>query len=330
VQPTASHRDRLAMFKQLAPRRKLTMTLAFESLFSRAAASSKRRHAPHARLTPWLIVAIGLCTSAACSDDDDDDVIHRGITAGSNSGGNGTGGNGAAGRGTAGAGGTNAAGASGTTTTGTGGASAGMSAGTSATSTGTATGAQSGGAGGSTGTDPDAGAAADNPPPNPAADLNDAQMVFVLDTINAGEIDQARAALPGLEDEAVRAYAQLMIEEHEPARNRLLQLAQTEDIGLESSDVATQLRDESEEIIDDLLARSGDDLERTYLQAQVTGHQQALQLIDAMIPAADSDALDGELGQLRASVAAHLEAAQQLVDAATDADDADDAEETGD
>jgi hypothetical protein len=52
----------------------------------------------------------------------------------------------------------------------------------------------------------------------------------------------------------------------------------------------------------------------------VTGHTEALQLIDAMMPEADSDALDTEFTQLRASVAGHLQAAQQLVGAASGSD----------
>lgn len=151
-----------------------------------------------------------------------------------------------------------------------------------------------------------------------AADLNDGQILFVVDTINAGEVDQARAALPGLEDEAARGYAQLMIEEHEPARDRLLELAEGEDIALEASEVATQLREQSEQVILSLLSLSGDELEQTYVESQVTAHTAALQLIDAMLPAADSDALDAELTQLRASVAGHLDAADELIDAATE------------
>jgi hypothetical protein len=50
----------------------------------------------------------------------------------------------------------------------------------------------------------------------------------------------------------------------------------------------------------------------------VTAHGQALQLIDAMIAATDSEALDTELTQLRGSVAGHLQTAQQLRDAAAE------------
>ena len=78
------------------------------------------------------------------------------------------------------------------------------------------------------------------------------------------------------------------------------------------------MRDQSEAIISQLLTLSGAELEVAYLDAQVTAHGQALQLIDAMIPAADSEPLDAELTQLRASVAGHLQAAQQLREAASE------------
>ena len=310
----------------------------------------RRRGAAAIRATRTLTLALGLCTAAACSEDDDG--VGNGspasilgpsdsTTGGGNTGTAAGGTSGGAASGTAASGGNANANSSGNgmiAATGTGATGAatgtgadpatGVTAGATAGTGGSAgaTGGTAAGAGGSAGTignatgttASDAGADAGGAAAAAATDLEDGQILFVVDTINAGEVDQARAALPGLEDDAIRAYAQLMIEEHEPARDRLLTLAETQDIALAASPVATELRDQSEVIISQLLALSGDALESAYLDAQVTAHGQALQLIDAMIPAADSEPLDAELTQLRGSVAGHLESAQQLRDATSD------------
>ena len=44
--------------------------------------------------------------------------------------------------------------------------------------------------------------------------LTDAQIVKVLSTANNGEISQAQAAMPKLQNAQVRSYAQKMIDEH--------------------------------------------------------------------------------------------------------------------
>lgn len=53
--------------------------------------------------------------------------------------------------------------------------------------------------------------------------LEDGQILYVADTLNAGEVDQARAALPKLTNADVRSFANDMITEHGTARDQLLQ-----------------------------------------------------------------------------------------------------------
>jgi putative membrane protein len=326
------------------------MTVAFNARSSQRATTSTRlarfarRRVTSVRVTRALVVALGVYTMAACGDDDNP-IVSNGTTTtngagGSTIAGGGTGNGGSAGTtgGTAGAGGAvngsgstsvNGAGATGAATgTGLDPATGTNETGVSAETAGGAAGAAgsggataaAGGAAGATGgvNASDAGVDAGGAAAAAAADLEDGQILFVADTINGGEVDQARAVLPSLDDDDARTFAQQMIDEHEPARDRLLTLAETEDLSPQGSAVATQLRDQSEATIAQLLTLSGDELERAYLDAQVTMHQQALQLMDAMIAGVDSAPLTAELTQQRASVAAHLQTAQQLRDAASD------------
>jgi predicted outer membrane protein len=109
-----------------------------------------------------------------------------------------------------------------------------------------------------------------------------------------------------------------MIEDHDPVRDALLELAETEDITPELSPVATGLREESEQVIAQLLSTPGENVDASYIDAQVTAHTQAFQLLESMIAAADAEPIETQLTQLRASVAGHLDTARQLQDAASD------------
>jgi putative membrane protein len=323
------------------------MTNIFNARSNRDALSRTRARS-YTGVTFSLVALLGLSLLPACSDDDDDIVDRPAATNGPN-GSNGsntdgtspgnttspgggtmgpsntttTSGTGSAGAGTAAGGSTAATGTtgagtpagSGVVTAGTGGA--GGAAGGTAGAAGTA-GTSAGTAGAATAADAGAGADAGGALAVAVQELNDGQLLFIADTINAGEVDQARAALPRLEAEAARAYAQDMIEEHEPARDALLQLAEAEDVTPELSPVATDLREQSEQVLIQLLSTPGENVDALYIDSQVTMHAQAFQLLEGMIAAADAEPVETLLTQLRASVGGHLDTARQLQDTLAD------------
>jgi predicted outer membrane protein len=146
----------------------------------------------------------------------------------------------------------------------------------------------------------------------PVDDLSDAQIVFVADTLNAGEVDQARAALPLLTDEGTRAFAQEMIDEHGPARDALLGLADAEGITPEPSDVATALDDQSQAVIAQLVAADQNTVDTLYIETQITAHLEASGLLEALIDAADVETLQAQLTTLHTTVQEHLAEATAL------------------
>jgi predicted outer membrane protein len=312
-------------------------------------ALARTRSPSYGGVTLSLVALLGLSLLPACSDDDDD-ILDRpaaGVTNGPD-GSNGSNTDGTSPGNTTSPGGGTMGPSNTTTTSGTGSAGAGTAAGGSTAATGTTgagtpagsgvvtagTGGAGGTAGGTTGAagtagtsagsggvgTADAGAGADAGGALAAAvqELNDGQLLFIADTINAGEVDHARAALPRLADDAVRAYAQDMIEEHEPARDAILQLAQAEDLIPDLSPVATDLREQSEQVLVQLLSTPGENVDALYIDSQVTMHAQAFQLLEGMIAAADAEPIETLLTQLRASVGGHLDTARQLQDTLSD------------
>jgi putative membrane protein len=150
---------------------------------------------------------------------------------------------------------------------------------------------------------------------DPAAEvqqLDDGQILFVADALNAGEVDQARAVLPRLQTEGARGFAREMLDEHEPARDSLLQLAEDEGLAPRLSTAALSLRAESERQVMMLLETSDAELDAVYLDSQVVAHDAALELLDGLIDAADTAALEQQLAALRSTVEAHSSLARQL------------------
>ena len=164
--------------------------------------------------------------------------------------------------------------------------------------------------------DADAGAPADAGQADAGASiaetLADGQIVTVVDVLNASEIEQAQAVLPRLQSDAVRAFAQIMIEEHQAARDGLTTLATEQQIAAASSEVADQLRAQSQQVQGELGAADAAQLDAAYLDAQITAHAEAEALLADLSAAADSPALAAQLSQLRLNVLGHLQSASAL------------------
>lgn len=279
-----------------------------------------------------LIAALALSAVVACSGDDDESMTANMLEPNGSGTSDGTSSDNGSGSST-GPGATTTSGP-GTGTTGNvvgGGTSAGSS-GTS-TSGGTAAGgAGAGGASAGPGANGTAGGAAAADAAGMAADasvidvgstpeelaaavasLEDGQLVFLADTLNAGEVDQARAALPRLSDAAVVEFAEEMIEDHGPARDALLSLSREQDIAPQLSDVAAAVKDQGEQVVIALIqTEDDDDVDVTYIDSQVVAHTTALSVIDASITAADAPPLQEQLTTLRASIEEHLSTATEL------------------
>jgi len=311
------------------------------SFLTSGSMASRIRQLRHANVALCVSAALGCAAVLGCGSDDDDSQAERpATTTGSGTGTSGTG----AGAGNMTSPGTGAS--TGTTnSTATGSAASGTGAGDTAATGGMGTpnasatagtgqntgstgvntgstgasgsGAGVGTAGGTTGTSATADAGAGDAGSGAAGiasaqALDDGQIVFVVDTLNAGEVDQARAAMPRLASDDVRAFAQQMIDDHEPARDALIQLAEAQNIDPELSDVADQLREQSAQVVASLLSAPGDSIDAAYIDSQVVAHEQALGLLSAMGQVADSDALRTQITELSTDVQGHLDNARQL------------------
>lgn len=123
-------------------------------------------------------------------------------------------------------------------------------------------------------------------------DLTDGQIADVMRTANFGEIAQADAARPRLTSVLARDYADDMREEHTASNLELDQLVTQLALDFEESDVSQELQDGSDRIVALLQGASLQDIDQLYLQSQIDGHDNLLEVIeDELLP----EVLDAEL-----------------------------------
>src|SRR4051812_21425349 len=118
-----------------------------------------------------------------------------------------------------------------------------------------------------------------------AANVSGSDKNFVRDVsrLNAAEIDLARLALTRSSSPDVKKFAQMMVDEHTAAGDKLNGVASQDGI-----EVAAQIDDSHHELHDKLAARQGLDFDRDYADAMVDDHAK---LVDTLESRIDKDTL---------------------------------------
>jgi putative membrane protein len=130
---------------------------------------------------------------------------------------------------------------------------------------------------------------------------------------NQGEVDQGQLATTKASSSAVRDFAQMMVTDHTAALGRVDSMAADRNLTLAENAVAAELRTASETTVRNLGTYSGAAFDRTYMRQQIDIHNWVLDTIDRVLLVAARDrALREELQTMRASVAAHLQRANEI------------------
>lgn len=146
-----------------------------------------------------------------------------------------------------------------------------------------------------------------SPSQEPSEKLGDPEIAQVTEAVNSAEIDQAQLARQKSKNAKVRAFAAMMIEHHGEAKRKQADLK----MSTAPSTFSRNLSEESNTTLQTLRNASSADFDRTYLQAQVDGHQKVLDALDRdLIPQAQDNRLKGYLAELKPTVERHLEQAK--------------------
>ncbi|MDI3290028.1 DUF4142 domain-containing protein [Polyangium sp. 15x6] len=139
------------------------------------------------------------------------------------------------------------------------------------------------------------------------------QILAVVSTIDRAEIEGAKTAHQRTTNDAVRAYAQRLADEHEEAETRIQSLQEKLRVKQEGSEMQSNLRREAERMAERLRTVPAAEFDVTYLDTQIAMHQRAITLLDAqLIPNADSTEIETFLRDMRGSLVQHLTQARRL------------------
>jgi putative membrane protein len=159
---------------------------------------------------------------------------------------------------------------------------------------------------------PDAADTATTPPAGSAtATTSDANIVAKLSAMDSAEIELGRLATSKAQDAGVKAFAQMMVDDHTAMRNDGAAMAQSEGITpvlpadhTTPHDLATAL--------DRLRSTDATSFDRAYIDQMVADHQKAVSTINGMISQAQNAALRAHLQKGLPRVQAHLDKVMQL------------------
>jgi putative membrane protein len=160
------------------------------------------------------------------------------------------------------------------------------------------------------------------PTPAPAASiapvelptvLTDEQVLEVTHTANQGEIEQAKLAQSKSKDARVKKLAAMMLKEHSAADTKALAIGRKANLTLQPSSTSTSLETDAQSATSALIAQTGIDFDKGYVDTQVKEHQAVLDMIDQkLIPNAKSADVKAFLADVRSAVAMHLQQATEL------------------
>lgn len=147
-----------------------------------------------------------------------------------------------------------------------------------------------------------------------SAAMSEGDIASIVIAANEGEVQQGSAAAPRATSADVRAFANMMVQDHTAALESARQLFTARHITATDNATSTSLRSASQTTIANLATYSGAAFDRTYMQAQVDLHGWVLRTMDEqLIPSARSRQLRTLLTEQRQTVATHLERARAIV-----------------
>lgn len=143
--------------------------------------------------------------------------------------------------------------------------------------------------------------------------LNDSQILGIMATVDAGEIEQARLALQKANDPRVKQFATHMIDQHTDATQKIQTIASQHGLTPAASSTSTTLKQKSEKMLSSLNNTTSASFDATYMNGQIQQHQEVLDMLHSqLMPASRSDVVSAQLKAAHTMVQAHLNDARQL------------------
>jgi putative membrane protein len=160
--------------------------------------------------------------------------------------------------------------------------------------------------------------AAENPAPAaaptaPGAGPTDPQIAAIVVAANTVDIDAAKVAKAHAKSPEVKEFAATMIRDHEASNKQANALVTKLKVKPEPNETSKSLISGGKENVASLKKLKGAELDKAYIEHEVTYHQQVLDAINnTLIPNAKNPELKGLLEKTAPVIQAHLDHAKKL------------------
>lgn len=146
-----------------------------------------------------------------------------------------------------------------------------------------------------------------------AMGFSDAEILGAMNAIDEKEIAAANAAKKEKMGDQAKAFSKMLRKQHSANFDKTRKLSKKLGMPPISNQTALDLRSDGAKELATLVPLEGKEFERAYIDAMVSGHSDALQLIDAeLLPAAKNEEVRAHVDAYRGQVSAHLEAGKRL------------------
>jgi len=145
-----------------------------------------------------------------------------------------------------------------------------------------------------------------------AANLDDAQIAAVVIALDQDEIQEALFAQSKSRSSAARRFAAHLLTSYEDMLTKSQVDFSRAQVTATDSAVSLQLQGDGRRDLATLQSIRGQDFDREYVDAQIEAHNQALDLIDGMLPNVKSPELEADLRDVRSRVYDHLREAERV------------------
>jgi putative membrane protein len=142
--------------------------------------------------------------------------------------------------------------------------------------------------------------------------LSDAQFAAIVQAINAGETQEAQLATSRATSPDVKRFARDMAVAHRDMQTKMTTLLGRLQITPSDNAVSNQLRSDTQGQVSTLQTLRGKDFDRSYIDAQVTNHNSALETLDRITPSVKDAELKAALTAMRPKIEAHLSEAERV------------------
>ncbi len=135
---------------------------------------------------------------------------------------------------------------------------------------------------------------------------------FMVETANGGmmEVESSKVAQQKATNPQVKAFADMMVNDHTKANDELKQLAATKNVTLPAT-----VGEDHQEDLKDLSEKSGKDFDKAYINLMVSDHKKTVGNFEDLADNTDGDAeLKAWVNKMLPALKQHLDQAQKLDD----------------